>query len=141
MDEDIDYEVNWDDLTFTDKAKLFKYWSMVQFVANIIQIFAALFFILKNFFGLHYAEYLCGFGCMLAWISLIQYLEYYSRYSFISKTLSKAIPNIMNTIIGVLPLYIGAVLLSTALFTNSQKFQTFSLAAMNLYAIINGDAL
>lgn len=70
-DGKIDFKINWDDLTFSDKAKLFKYWAIVQFVANIIQIFAALFFILKSYFGLHISEYLCGFGCMLAWISLI----------------------------------------------------------------------
>eukprot|EP00347_Sterkiella_histriomuscorum_P022333 403330850 len=104
MDEDIDYQINWDDMTFADKAKLFKYWSIVQFVANIIQIFAALFFILKSYFGLHISEYLCGFGC-------------------------------------VLPLYIGAVLLFTALFQNSNRFQSFSQSAMHLYSMINGDEL
>lgn len=71
MDEEIDYHLNWDDLTFVDKAKLFRTWSIVQLIANIIQIFAALFFIFKNYFGLHISEYLNGFGCMLAWISLI----------------------------------------------------------------------
>lgn len=29
MNEDIDYKMNWDDMTFADKAKLFKYWSIV----------------------------------------------------------------------------------------------------------------
>ncbi|CDW71109.1 UNKNOWN [Stylonychia lemnae] len=141
MDEQIDYQFNWDDLTFQDKAKLFKYWSLVTLFANIIQIFAALFFIFKSYFGLHISEYLCGFGCMFSWISLIQYLEYYSEYSFISKTLSVAIPNIFKTIVGVLPLYVGVVLLGCILFPGSQRFQSFSYASMNLYSIINGDEL
>lgn len=78
-----------------------------------------MFFILKSYFGLHISEYLSGFGCMLAWVSLSQYLEYYPEYSFIIKTLSVAVPTILKTIVGMLPLYIGAVLLSTALFPNA----------------------
>lgn len=141
MDDKIDYQLNWEDLTFTDKAKLFKYWSVISFIGNIIQILAALFFILKNYFGLYYAEYLCGFGCFIAYITLVQYLEYYSEYSFIIKTLNVAIPNILKTIVGILPLYIGAVLLFTSVFPNSQRFASLSLTAMNLYSIINGDEL
>jgi len=47
----------------------------------------------------------------------------------------------MNTIVGVIPLYVGVVLLGTILFPGSQRFQSFSLGAMNLYSIINGDEL
>lgn len=36
FEDDIDFNLNWEDLTFTDKAKLFKYWSVVSFIGNVI---------------------------------------------------------------------------------------------------------
>lgn len=38
-------------------------------------------------------------------------------------------------------MYIGAVLLATALFPLSNKYQSFSWSAMHLYSMINGDEL
>ena len=34
--EDEKAQMNWDELTFTDKAKLFRYWSIIDFVANAV---------------------------------------------------------------------------------------------------------
>jgi len=110
-------------------------------VGNVIQICAALFFILKDIYGLHISDYLCGFGCMFAWMSLVQYLEYYPEYSFILKTLSVSVPVLLRTIIGILPIYAGVVILGACLFPLSNRFKSFSLAAMNLYSMINGDEL
>jgi hypothetical protein len=133
--------MNWDDLTFTDKAKLFRYWSIIDFVANVVQISGCIFFICKSYFGLRYAEYLIGLGCALAWFSLVQYLDYYREYSFIAKSVSIAMPTIFRTAVGVLPMYIGACLFATCVFSASNRFNDISLTAMNLYAIINGDEM
>lgn len=114
--------IKWEDLTFGDKAKLFRYWSIVTLFANIIQIFGALFFLLKIYVDLSISEFLVGFGCMLAWISLIEYLEYSPKHSFISKTLSSALPKVMKTLIGVLPIFIGISLFGLSLFGNVFRF-------------------
>lgn len=71
INEQLDFEVDWDELTWSDKAKLFRYWSIFTFFGNVIQIFAALFFLFRGNFGLHISDYLSGFGCMFAYIGLV----------------------------------------------------------------------
>ena len=78
---------------------------------------------------------------MFAWIGLVQYLDYSAKYSFILKTLSVAVPILAQTLVGILPIFIGAVLLSISLFSASFRFHTATYAAMNLYAMIAGDEL
>jgi hypothetical protein len=70
-EEVLDYKLRWEDLTFADKAKFFKWWSLVTLVDNVIQMFGSLFFIFKSDTGLLFSEVLCGLGCMLCWISLV----------------------------------------------------------------------
>lgn len=70
-EEVLEYKLSWEDLTFWDKAKLFRWWSILTVTANIIQMFGALFFIMKSYTGLMFSEVLCGFGCMLSWIALV----------------------------------------------------------------------
>lgn len=92
-------------------------------------------------FGLHISDYLSGFGCMFAYIGLVQYLDYSAKYSFILKTLSFAVPVLIRTMVGILPIFIGAVLLSISLFGASWRFHSASYAAINLYSAIAGDEL
>jgi hypothetical protein len=78
---------------------------------------------------------------MFAWIGLVQYLDYSAKYSFILKTLSFAVPILARTMVGILPIFIGAVLLSISLFSASFRFHNASYASMNLYSMIAGDEL
>lgn len=133
--------MNWEDVTWSDKARLFRYWSIFTFLGNIIQIFSALFFLFRGNFGLHISDYLSGFSCMFAFISLVQYLDYSAKYSFILKTLSYAVPVLVRTMVGILPIFIGACLLAISLFSSSWRFHSASYAAMNLYSAIAGDEL
>jgi Gpi18-like mannosyltransferase len=43
--------------------------------------------------------------------------------------------------VGIIPIFIGVVLLSICLFSVSARFQNASYAAMNLYSMIQGDEL
>jgi len=43
--------------------------------------------------------------------------------------------------VGIFPIYIGAIMLSCSLFSASYRYQSPAYAAMNLYAMINGDEL
>jgi hypothetical protein len=43
--------------------------------------------------------------------------------------------------VGILPIFVGAVLLSISLFSASYRFHNASYAAMNLYSMIAGDEL
>jgi len=128
-------------MTLSDKARLFKYWSIFTFLGNIIQIFSALFFLFRGNFGLHISDYLSGFSCMFAFVGLVQYLDYSAKYSFILKTLSFAVPVLLRTLVGIFPIFIGAVLLSISLFSASWRFHSASYAAFNLYSAMAGDEL
>jgi hypothetical protein len=128
-------------MTWSDKARLFRYWSIFNFFGNVIQIFGALFFLFRGNFGLHISDYASGFGCMFAYIGLVQYLDYSAKYSFILKTLTYAVPILVNTCVGILPIFIGSVLLSISLFSASSRFTDSAHAAMNLYSMIAGDEL
>lgn len=78
---------------------------------------------------------------MFAYIGLVQYLDYSAKYSFILKTLSFAVPVLVRTMVGIMPIFIGAVLLSISLFGASWRFHSASYAAINLYSAIAGDEL
>lgn len=78
---------------------------------------------------------------MFAWIGLVQYLDYSAKYSFILKTLSFAVPILARTMVGILPIFIGSVLLSISLFSASFRFHNAAYASMNLYSMIAGDEL
>jgi hypothetical protein len=36
INEQLEFEVHWDALTWSDKARLFRYWSIFNFFGNII---------------------------------------------------------------------------------------------------------
>jgi hypothetical protein len=78
---------------------------------------------------------------MFAYIGLVQYLDYSAKYSFILKTLSFAVPVLVRTMVGIIPIFIGAVLLSISLFGASWRFHSASYAAIHLYSAIAGDEL
>jgi hypothetical protein len=68
-------------------------------------------------------------------------LDYSAKYSFILKTLTHALPILVKTCVGILPIFIAVVLLSICLFSTSTRFQSAPYAAMNLYSMIQGDEL
>ncbi len=78
---------------------------------------------------------------MFVWIGLVQYLDYSAKYSFILKTLTFAVPILARTMVGILPIFIGAVLLSISLFGASFRFHNTTFASINLYSMIAGDEL
>lgn len=84
---------------------------------------------------------MCGFGCMFAYFGLVQYLDYSAKYSFIMKTFTHALPILLRTMVGILPIFIAVVLLSICLFSASTRFKDATYASMNLYAMIQGDEL
>eukprot|EP00349_Pseudokeronopsis_sp_Brazil_P011724 CAMPEP_0202979828 /NCGR_PEP_ID=MMETSP1396-20130829/85879_1 /ASSEMBLY_ACC=CAM_ASM_000872 /TAXON_ID= /ORGANISM="Pseudokeronopsis sp., Strain Brazil" /LENGTH=189 /DNA_ID=CAMNT_0049719443 /DNA_START=707 /DNA_END=1276 /DNA_ORIENTATION=- len=135
------YAGTWEDLTFSDKMKLFNYWSVVTLFANILQIFGALFYLINLFIRFVYSDYFVGLGCLLAWVTLSQYLEFSPKYSFISKTLGQALPNVLRTVMGAIPIFFGLSLLGQSIFYQTFRFQNFGFAGMSLFALMNGDAV
>lgn len=82
----------WQDLKFEDKAKLFGYGSLFIILMNTVQIIGSLSHLSETFalfqptldeelhriegFKRTEPEILVGFGCLLAWVTIIRYMGY-----------------------------------------------------------------
>jgi hypothetical protein len=58
-----------------------------------------------------FQEALIGFGCMVAWLMMLKYLEYNPNINLMTSTLRLASSNILMFMIGVLPFFFGFVFL------------------------------
>ena len=67
--------MNWNELSFWDKAKLFNKWVIVSLIANSFLIIGTILYMISNFKDIENAEIFLGFGCMLTWISFSRYIE------------------------------------------------------------------
>lgn len=134
-------KLKWQDLSLKDKALLFNNWSLVILLSNTLQIFGTILYILRYFVPLFYSEFFIGFGCMLCWVSLTRYLEHTKEFSFLSRTISYAFPDVMRHLINVLPYYIGFGLLGVSIFWMSYRFRYPNVAIFNLFALSVGDEI
>ncbi len=106
-----------------------------------MQIFGSIVFIFKISVEVSVNELILGLSCMLTWVSLIRYLDHSYDYSFVPRTLGEAVPVILKTMAGILPLFLGFAFLGIALFWESQRFKSFHYSLFTLYAMMNGDML
>jgi ABC-type antimicrobial peptide transport system permease subunit len=97
--QDINLNSKWGDLSFYDKVKFFKGWAIITFFSTIFQISASLISTLKGSVDLEFFDYMNGISSFLAWITLVQYLEYSPKHSFIAKTMSAALPIVIKSIV------------------------------------------
>lgn len=133
--------LSWDELGFSEKAKLFNKWSLVSIIANLFLIAGTILYIVNRFKRILMSETLLGFGCMLTWISFSRYIENATEYSFVNRTMKAALPIVMRTMIGILPFFIGFAFLGLCLFWESSRFSCTSNALFTLFAMMNGDAI
>lgn len=80
-------------------------------------------------------------GCMLAWLTLIKYLEHNHHYSFVPRTLGSAFPIVLKAMVGILPIYVGYAFFGYAVFSTSFRFDSIMQSFFSLYAMMNGDSL
>jgi len=67
--------LDWSELGFWEKAKLFSKWSIVSLVGNILLIIGTVLQIMSKLKNMTTAEIFLGFGCMLTWVSFSRYIE------------------------------------------------------------------
>lgn len=53
---------------------------------------------------------------MLVWVSLTRYIEHNKEFSFISRTISHAMPDVIRHLVNVVPIYIGFAMFGMAVF-------------------------
>ena len=80
-------KTRWEDLRYSEKAKLFSYWSIIILVSNIFQMTGALMCIYRDIVPLGSLELFVGIGTFLCWVSITKYIEHSSTISFFSRTI------------------------------------------------------
>ena len=123
----VDWRKNWEELGFFDKMKFFDFWFIVIVAGNFFQLFGALVasldeIITANLVIFEHKEVLIGFGVMLAWITILRYLEYTSNLNIMTATLSKSWNNLIMFLLGVMPFFLGFVFLGQTIFWKYSKF-------------------
>lgn len=106
----------WDELSFDQKMKLFNKWSIAIVIGDLFTIFGAIFYLNQKYFQGKLIEGFIGFGCFFTWVSVIRYLENTAQFTIITRTFSTAIPKVARLQFGILPLYVGYILMGRALF-------------------------
>lgn len=80
-------KTRWEDLRFSEKAKLFSYWSIMILISNILQIVGAFMCLFRDYVGLSSLEIFVGLGTALCWISVTKYIEHSPKISYFSRTI------------------------------------------------------
>ena len=131
----------WDLLKSSEKGKLFNKWSIVCLIGNILQIFGTTLTLINLSETTSTSEVSIGFGCMFAYINIGRYLDYNNDYSTIYATISRALPNVLRYLLGVLPIFFGFIFFGLCLFWRSERFVSTSSTMMTLFAVLNGDSV
>lgn len=135
------FKSKWDQLNNNDKRILFNKWSIICILGNIVQIFGTGLNLINHSETTNTSEALIGFGCMLAYINIGRYLDYNKDYSTIYATISRALPNVLRYLLGVLPIFFGFIFFGLCLFWRSERFVSTSSTMMTLFAVLNGDSV
>ena len=73
LDSNGEEEIEWGELTFGDKMKMFNEWSIVLIIANLFHIVGTVFLILNSSAISKNGAFLIGFGTFFIWTSIMRY--------------------------------------------------------------------
>lgn len=111
-----------------------------MFIMNFINILGCTLNLLKPI-SFATLDLILGIGCFLAWVTLTSYIEYANDYSFITRTINRAIPEIGRQLLATAPIFLGFALMGCCLFWDSWRFKSFNNTMFVLFAMMNGDEL
>lgn len=134
-------KLKWEDLRFSEKAKLFSYWSIIICLSNVCQLIGAIMCLFGSSIPLDSISLFVGLGCALSWISTEKYIEHSPRLSFFSRTIQHAGPNIMRHAINMMPFFIGFGMLGMAVFWPTYRFRSPFVTYFSLFSIMLGDEI
>ncbi len=98
-------------------------------------------YICRDIIPIDTETFFIGFGCLLAWISIMKYIEYAPQYSYFSRTIQKAGPDILRNLVNVIPFFVGFAFLGMSIFWAGYRFQNPTIAFFSLFCIMLGDEL
>eukprot|EP00494_Astrolonche_serrata_P034185 UN34454 len=94
-----------------------------------------------NFNGTCYYLF-SGFGCLMCWLSVVQYLKFFPNAYYLISTLKMGCSNVMRFSLSILPVFLGFMFFGVAVFGAYHKyFEGPSAATVTLFAVLNGDVV
>lgn len=135
-------KLKWDNLSISERARLFNKWAIISLVGNLFTVFGSIFYIFDKSFKFYTIEIFIGFGALLTWISIVRYLANTKQYTIINRTFMQAIPTLSKVALGIMPIFVGFALLGMCLFWPfTEKFNSLSSSIMILFCVQNGDSI
>eukprot|EP00820_Chromera_velia_P028132 Cvel_11466.t1-p1 / transcript=Cvel_11466.t1 / gene=Cvel_11466 / organism=Chromera_velia_CCMP2878 / gene_product=Mucolipin-2, putative / transcript_product=Mucolipin-2, putative / location=Cvel_scaffold721:63832-71391(+) / protein_length=1263 / sequence_SO=supercontig / SO=protein_coding / is_pseudo=false len=128
----------WEDLSWVDKLQFFNLWFLITIVGNFTQLFAATLCMMTNV-NIAFRLGALGIGCFLAWTNLLRYLEYFSKYYVLMRTMARGVPRILEFLAAVVPLFLAYAALGVSLFWATEQFGNMSWSCLSLFSVLNGD--
>jgi len=136
--------IAWNAIPLRLKFKFFNIWFILSIVANFF-LTAACCFDIANNFGPEavvdeIVKLLLGIGTLLAWVNMMRYLEFDSKYTVLIHALGRGMPNVMRFIVSASPIFMGYCLFGVIYFSeDTQRFQNLDQASLTLFSLQNGD--
>jgi hypothetical protein len=105
-------------MSLMDKLKLVKIMYLVSGIGNMFFFCSLLFFNFSDNIDLEVAEIFAGIGCFLLWTSIIGNLQN-TQYYVVWRTFENAAPLVLRVALGVLPFFVGFLMIGVACFSFS----------------------
>lgn len=134
-------EVNWDELLFWDKLRIFEHWALLSIIANLFQIIGCTYSIFRKSLDVQTSDTILGVGCMLAWWNMLRYLLKTQQYKSMIASFIKSAPFIGRALISMIPLFVGYAFLGMSMFWESRRFSNFSVSCYTLFSLMHGDMI
>lgn len=135
----------WRELPISKKMKFFNVWFFISSISNICNIIGSFLSIEYDLVGSNVTKarlLLNGIGCMMAWVTMVQYFEHSSSYYVLILTLKRGTPRVVRFVLGVLPVFLGYAIFGVAYFSSSSaSFASLDSASVTLFCLLNGDVI
>lgn len=127
--------------SFITKIKGLDTWSIASLSGNVVQMFGCGLSLFDTDNVISATEIAVATGCFFAYINIGKYMENLKNYSMIFLTIKKALPNSINYLVGVSPLFFGYAFFGLCVFWESERFDSLWNSIATLYSIMNGDSV
>lgn len=141
----IESQKPWDKLSFREKLFFFDLWFVFCMIGNLIQIWGSILSLANELSTSNKnkqqitSEILIGFSCWFSWLNLLRYLEYHKNIHLLTNVMRNSGPQIIRFLVGIVPIFMGYVVLGVCLFWKSEKFKSINEAIITLFSIMMGD--
>ena len=131
----------WKNITMSQKAKFFNFWTIIILLSNFLQIFGSMMSLINRTKTYNVYEALLGFSCFFTWIGLQRYLKLNSYTNTLVLITRASLKPIFLYITGVIPIFMGYSFLAMCCFWKLGIYNTSPMALLANYAVVYGDSL